>query len=363
MFENIFIFVPSMTKQDMNEQKPLYPLLFEDNLHTIVWGGHRLKPMKYLPADEEPIGESWEISAVKSSRSIVKNGPLAGTDLDTLTREYKELLMGVNVYQKYGDQFPLLIKFIDAAKDLSIQVHPNDQLAAKRHQTFGKTEMWYIIKADPGAKLYSGFKSPISKYEYEKRIEDHSICEVLQEHEVKAGDVFFIPAGRVHAICGGILLAEVQQSSDITYRIFDYNRPGLDGKPRQLHTELAKDAIDYTVLDDYRSHYERKLNKPVTLVMNEFFVVKLLEVNRSFHRKLYKYDSFVIYMCMEGHCTIRINSMQGFDKNQEPPVKQITLTEGYSCLIPACVADLHVTPYNPNGLTKILEVYIDNRNF
>lgn len=347
----------------MNNPVVLYPLLFENNFHTMIWGGNRLKPVKNLPADEEPVGESWEVSAVDGSKSIVRNGPLAGWDLAQLTKEYGPLLLGENVYKKYGDKFPLLVKFIDAAKDLSIQVHPDDVLAKERHNTFGKTEMWYIIKAKPGAKLYSGFKSPISQYEYEKRIEDHSICNVLEEHEVKAGDVFFIPAGRVHAIGGGILLAEIQQSSDVTYRIFDYNRPGLDGKPRQLHTEMAKDAIDYKVYDDYRTHYERRLNKPVPIVVNEFFVVKLLEVDRGFHRKLYKYDSFIVYMCMEGNCTIRINSTQGVDKDAMPPVTTITLTEGYSCLIPACVADLHVTPYNPNGHTKLLEVYIDNRNF
>lgn len=340
----------------------LYPLLFEDNLHTVVWGGRRLKPMKGLSADEEPIGESWEVSAVESSRSIVRNGPLAGRDLAGLTREYGPLLLGRNVSRKYGDQFPVLVKFIDAAKDLSIQVHPGDALARKRHGTFGKAEMWYVIKAKPGARLYSGFKSPISPYEYGKRIEDGSICDVLQAHEVREGDVFYIPAGRVHAIGGGILLAEIQQSSDVTYRIFDYNRPGLDGKPRPLHTEWAKEALDYRVCEDYRTHYDRRMNKPVPLVVNEYFVVKLLEVNRAFHRKLYKYDSFIIYLCMEGNCTIRIHSTQGVEGGA-PPVTSVTLAEGYSCLIPACVADLHVSPHNTKGHTKLLEAYIDNRNF
>lgn len=345
--------------------KILYPLLFEDNFHTIVWGGNRLKPMKNQPADNEPIGESWEVSAVEGSRSVVKNGPLAGKDLAELTREYGELMLGNAVATRYGDQFPMLVKFIDAAKDLSIQVHPNDELARQRHNCFGKTEMWYVMKAEPGAYLYSGFNQAITKYEYQKRIEDGSICEVLEKHEVKAGDVFFIPAGRVHAICGGILLAEIQQSSNITYRIFDYNRAGLDGKPRQLHTEWAKDALDYSVEEDYRTHYEHRINKPVPIVVNEFFVVKLLEVNRAFHRKLYKYDSFVIYMCLEGTCTIRISSTQGFGKNAMPAEEDrvVTLTEGNSCLIPASVADFYVEPHNPNGITRLLEAYIDNKNF
>jgi mannose-6-phosphate isomerase len=198
-----------------------------------------------------------------------------------------------------------------------------------------------------------------------KRIADGTICEVLQKHEVKSGDVFFIPAGRVHAICGGIMVAEIQQSSNITYRIFDYNRMGLDGKPRQLHTEEAVDAIDYTVYDDYRTSYERKINKPVPLVVTPFFVVKLLEVDRSFHRKLYKYDSFIAYMCLQGDCTIRIKSTQGFGNGVMPAEEDtiVRLTEGNSCLIPASVADLYIAPNNSAGVTKLLETYIDNKNY
>lgn len=344
---------------------PLYPLLFDNNFHTIVWGGHSLKPLKGLPQDSETVGESWEVSAVPSSMSVVKNGPLAGRNLAELTSEYGELMLGKAVAAKYGDKFPILIKYIDAAKDLSIQVHPDDALAKARHNCFGKTEMWYIMKAEPGASLYSGFKQHISKDEYAKRIADGTICEVLQKHEVKSGDVFFIPAGRVHAICGGIMVAEIQQSSNITYRIFDYNRMGLDGKPRQLHTEEAVDAIDYSVHDDYRTHYERKINKPVPLVETSFFIVKLLEVDRSFHRKLYKYDSFIAYMCLEGDCTIRIKSTQGFGSGVMPAEDDtiVRLTEGNSCLIPASVADLYVEPNNSAGTTKLLETYIDNKNY
>ena len=344
---------------------PLYPLLFDNNFHTIVWGGHSLKPLKGLPQDCETIGESWEVSAVPGSMSVVKNGPLDGRDLADITAEYGELLLGKAVAAKYGDQFPILIKFIDAAKDLSIQVHPDDALAKARHNCFGKTEMWYVMKAEPGASLYSGFKQHISKDEYAKRIADGTICDVLQKHEVKSGDVFFIPAGRVHAICGGIMVAEIQQSSNITYRIFDYNRMGLDGKPRQLHTEEAVDAIDYSVHDDYRTHYERKINKPVPLVETSFFIVKLLEVDRSFHRKLYKYDSFIAYMCLEGDCTIRIKSTQGFGSGVMPAEEDtiVRLTEGNSCLIPASVADLYVEPNNSAGTTKLLETYIDNKNY
>lgn len=343
----------------------LYPLLFENNFHTIVWGGCDLKPLKGLPQDSETIGESWEVSAVPGSESVVKNGPLAGRNLANITEEYGHLLLGKAVAAKYGGKFPILVKIIDAAKDLSIQVHPDDALAKARHNCFGKTEMWYVMKAAPGAALYSGFKQPVSKNEYAKRIADGTICDVLQKHEVKSGDVFFIPAGRVHAICGGLMVAEIQQSSDITYRIFDYNRVGLDGKPRQLHTEEAADAIDYSVHDDYRTHYERKNNKPVPLVETSFFIVKLLEVDRSFHRKLYKYDSFIAYMCLEGDCTIRIKSTQGFGDGVMPAEEDtiVRLTEGNSCLIPASVADLYVEPNNAAGTTKLLETYIDNKNY
>lgn len=349
----------------MFEHLPLYPLLFENNFRTVVWGGNSLKPMKGLPADAECVGESWEVSAVPQMESVVKNGPLTGSSLAQIVEQYKELMLGKAVYEKYDTAFPILVKYIDAVRDLSVQVHPDDTLARARHGCFGKSEMWYVISAVPGAYLYSGFNQPISRYEYEKRVEDGSICEVLQKHEVKAGDCFYIPSGRVHAICGGVLIAEIQQSSDITYRIFDYNRPGLDGKMRTLHIEEAKDAIDFKVYDEYRVRYENRINKPVSLVVNQFFVVKILEVDRAFHRKLYKYDSFIIYMCVEGDCTIRIRSTEGYEKGAMPAEadRVVRLTQGNSCLVPASCADFDVSPNNEAGITKLLEVYIDNKNF
>lgn len=341
---------------------PLYPLLFENDFHTIVWGGRNLKPMKGLAADEDRVGECWEVSAVPGAESVVKNGVFAGRKLSELVADYGEYLLGSSVAEKYGKEFPILVKFIDAERDLSIQVHPNDELARARHGCFGKTEMWYVLKAEPGAALYSGFNQAITPYEYAKRVEDGSICEVLQRHEVKAGDCFYIPSGRVHAICGGIMVAEIQQSSNITYRIFDYNRPGLDGKMRQLHVEEAKDAIDFKIYDDYKQNYERKLNKPVALVDTPFFVVKLLEVNRAFHRKLFKYDSFVIYVCVEGDCTINVKNT---DNPHYPDSYESTvhLKEGCSCLVPVDCADYDVVPNNESGTTKLLEVYIDNKNY
>ena len=219
---------------------------FRPILKTMVWGT-----------------ESWVLSGVPGSESVVAEGPDEGKTLSAI----------------YGEEFPLLVKFIDARRDLSIQVHPGDELAAERHQCRGKSEMWYIIGAAEGAHLYSGLAEEITPEEYARRVVDGTITEVLGDHTVVPGDVFFIPSGRIHSICGGCYLAEIQETSDITYRIYDYNRPGLDGKPRQLHTELAKDAIDYTVAEDYRTHYERVENAPVELLKCEHFTTTLFELS------------------------------------------------------------------------------------
>ncbi len=339
-------------------QVQLYPLLFENNFRTVLWGGRNLKPMKGLPADEQCIGESWEVSALPGSESVVKNGFLSGCTLDALTAEYGELLVGKAVAAKYGNKFPLLVKYIDAVQNLSIQVHPGDELAKMRHNSFGKTEMWYVLKAQPGSYLYSGFSKQITKEEYDRRISEGSICDVLQRHEVAAGDVFYIPAGRVHAICAGIMLAEIQQSSDITYRIYDYYRHDKDGAMRPLHVDEARDAIDYTINNNYRTLYKRETNKPVTLVDSPYFVVDLLEVTNSYRRELLKYDSFVICMCVEGDCNIRINNIGVGDVMPEEHV--IHLAAGNTCLIPASVADYNIEPDNSLGRTKLLETYIDN---
>mgnify|MGYP002622775818 CR=1 FL=1 len=330
----------------------LYPLTFKQQFVEVVWGGHRLRPLKGLPPSEQPLGESWEVSAVEGRESVVENGSLAGQTLTQLAERFGEELLGHRVVERYGRRFPLLIKLIDAEQDLSIQVHPDDHLAWERHRSMGKTEMWFVMESSEQARLYSGFSSPISKYEYEKRVEDGSICDVLQCHEVKKGDVFFIPSGRIHAICGGTLVAEIQQSSDITYRIYDYNRPGLDGHPRQLHTELAKDAIDYKVYNSYLTNYQERVNKPVTLTECPYFTAKILTPTRPFHRKLFKYDSFVCYLCLEGDCRI---------ENIADSSTSVTLPRGYSCLVPASVADIRVVPLHKQQTSKVLEVYIDNK--
>ena len=308
-----------------------YPLLFQPNLHTLVWGS-----------------EHWEVSAVPSSTSIISNGEWEGRDLITVIDEHPDAILGRKVNERYHGKLPLLVKFIDAKKDLSIQVHPNDEMAMREHGKMGKSEMWYIIKADEGAHLYAGFKQSITPYEYQKRVEDGSIIEVLADHQVKAGDVFYLPAGRVHAICGGILLAEVQQSSDVTYRIYDYNRPGLDGKPRELHTALAAKALDYHVEANYRTEYTDASNRAVQIIDTPYFDVRVMEISKPFHRDLKKYDSFIITMCIEGDCSIHVRSTG----------EDILLQQGHSALIPAAIADYDIIPQQ--ATTRLLDAFIDN---
>ena len=321
----------------------LYPLIFEPNLHELVWGGHQLQPYKDLPADGRRVGESWEISAVPASQSVVANGPLRGLMLGEAVQRYGAELMGRHIAQAHGDVFPLLVKFIDAQNDLSIQVHPNDALAQARHGKLGKTEMWYVIDATPGASLLAGFREEISREEYRRRVEDGSIVDVLARHEVHAGDVFFIPAGRVHAICSGILLCEIQQSSDVTYRLFDYHRLDLDGKPRELHTEEALDAIDFHVYDNYRTDYTPTTEGAVRIVDCEYFAVSVLSITdtSALHRDLRAEDSFVTLSCLEGGC--RLTTAAGHT---------LGLTRGHSCLIPATEADFHL-----EGHARLLEAF------
>ena len=329
---------------------PLYPFLFHPNLHTVVWGGHRLQVYKGLQSTDEPIGESWEVSAVPSSTSIISNGSFAGRDIISVISEYPEDILGKAVDKKYHGQLPLLVKFIDAERDLSIQVHPNDEMAQREHGKMGKSEMWYVIKADVGSHLYAGFKQEITPEEYQQRIADGTIIEVLADHQVKAGDVFYLPAGRIHAICGGILLAEVQQSSDVTYRIYDYNRPGMDGKPRQLHTELAAQALDYHVEENYRTEYVDNPNKAIQIIDSPYFDVRVMEISKPFHRDLRKYDSFIISMCIEGDCKLCVRSTGD----------EILLRQGSSTLIPAAIADYDVLPLHHT--TRLLDAFIDNQD-
>ena len=313
---------------------PLYPFLFHPNLHTVVWGGHRLQVYKGLQSTDEPIGESWEVSAVPSSTSIISNGSFAGRDIISVISEYPEDILGKAVNEKYHGQLPLLVKFIDAKRDLSIQVHPNDEMAQREHGKMGKSEMWYVIKADAGSHLYAGFKQEITPEEYQQRIADGTIIEVLADHQVKAGDVFYLPAGRIHAICGGILLAEVQQSSDVTYRIYD----------------LAAQALDYHVEENYRTEYVDNPNKAIQIIDSSYFDVRVMEISKPFHRDLRKYDSFIISMCIEGDCKLCVRSTGD----------EILLRQGSSTLIPAAIADYDVLPLHHT--TRLLDAFIDNQD-
>lgn len=333
----------------MNNDK-LYPMLFAPNLHRIVWGGDRIAKWKGVDdgKDLTCVGESWEVSAVPSSTSVIANGAHAGRLLTEVIDEFPHEILGKAVAEKYDGKLPLLVKFIDAKKDLSIQVHPNDEMAQREHGKMGKTEMWYVIDAQPGAYLYAGFSKSLTPEEYKRKVEDGTIVDALAKHEVKKGDVFYIPSGRVHAICGGVFVAEVQQSSDVTYRIFDYNRPGMDGKPRELHTDLAAKALDYNVYDEYRTIYSNANYRASHCIDSPFFNVRVVNIDSTFHRNLIKYDSFIITMCIKGRCKIKMRTTGDL----------ITLNEGHSCLIPASIADYDVIP---DGKVLLLDAFINNK--
>ncbi len=322
----------------------LYPLTFKPILKSVIWGGSQICPFKGITPTEEGVGESWELSHVDDNFSVVAEGELANKSLDELIKEYGKELVGGKVMERFGSRFPLLIKFIDARDNLSIQVHPDDELAKVRHNSFGKTEMWYVIKADKGASLYSGFSQQIDKEEYVKRVGNNTIMDVLKKYDVSEGDVFFLPAGRVHAIGAGCFIAEIQQTSNITYRIYDYNRKDKNGNTRELHTELAKDAIDYTLYPDYRTHYKAHTNATVNLADCKYFTTNLIELDTVMVRDFEELDSFVVYICMEGSATLRDSN--GYE---------IRIHQGQTALIPANNKTVAIIPA-PKA--KFLEAYI-----
>ena len=289
----------------MTDKKYLYPLKFDTIFKEKIWGGTKIKDI--LGKDFSPLnncGETWEISGVEGNLSKVSEGPLKGMTLPEITSIFKEELVGKKVYQQFGTDFPLLIKFIDAAADLSIQVHPNDKLAKERHNALGKSEMWYVFQADQGAKLISGFNRKTSKEEYLEYLNSSKLMELLNEESVVAGDTFYLPAGRVHTIGKGLLLAEIQQSSDVTYRIYDFDRIDSEGNKRELHTDEAIDALDYNSYSDYKIKVQKSLNEVVPLVKSQYFETNLLEFTTGIIREHYDTDSFVIYTCVEGEAEI-----------------------------------------------------------
>lgn len=323
----------------------LYPLKFSPIYKDKIWGGDKIKTMLDKDFGSLPnCGESWEISAVADNISLVANGFLAGNTIEELIEVYMGELVGDRVFEAFGIEFPLLIKFIDANDNLSIQVHPDDELSRERHNAFGKTEMWYVIQADKGAKLQTGFNQEVDQDKYLFKLEHNELTDILNYEEVAPGDVFFIPAGRVHAIGKGILLAEIQQTSDITYRIFDYNRCDNQGNPREVHTDLSLDAIDYSFRPDYKTLYEPKLNEPVELVKCNYFTTNLLNFDQVVDKDYSQLDSFVVYICLDGEMTIDTES--GSE----------TVRKGETLLIPASIENVLLKPVS--AAVKLLEVYI-----
>ncbi|WP_417887577.1 type I phosphomannose isomerase catalytic subunit [Zunongwangia sp.] len=300
-----------------------YPIKFEPILKEKIWGGEKLHTILNKDSNSENLGESWEISGVKGDISVVENGSLKGKTLNELLEEYKGKFVGESIYANFGNDFPLLIKFIDAKTALSVQLHPHDNLAKERHNSFGKTEMWYIMQADANADINIGFKETISKEDYIKHLEKGKIVDVLNFETVKKGDSFFINTGKVHAIGAGVLLAEIQQTSDITYRIYDWDRLDSEGNSRELHTALAIDAIDFEKRDDFKMEYDKIPNTSSNIANCDYFTTNYLPVSGRVTKDYSAVDSFIIYMCVSGAATISI------DGNEEE------IKQGQTILIPA----------------------------
>mgnify|MGYP001115138193 FL=1 len=306
---------------------------FRPILKSLLWGGEKIAPYKEIAADLTCIGESWELSGVEGNVSVVAEGPDAGLTLAQLIARDGARLLGKKNSERFGDEFPLLVKFIDARQDLSIQVHPDDKLAWERHRSKGKTEMWYVVAADEGAHLRSGFAKEVTPAQYEASVADDTITGLLADYAVRPGNVFFLPAGRVHSIGAGSFIAEIQQTSDITYRIYDFNRRDAQGNKRELHTEQAKDAIDYTVLPDYRTRYEAAQNRPVELVACPYFTTTLYDLTEPQQIDLTATDSFVVVICMEGRGTVT-----------DSAGTTLAVHQGETLLVPASTDGLTFTP-------------------
>lgn len=318
---------------------------FQPILKSTLWGGERIVPYKGIASAQTQVGESWELSGVGGNESVVAEGPDAGITLPALIARDGAKLLGKTNFDRFGQEFPLLIKFIDARQELSIQVHPDDKLAWERHKSKGKTEMWYVVDADPGTQLRAGFARQVAPAEYAASVANDTITDLLSEYEIHRGDLFFLPAGRVHSIGAGALIAEIQQTSDITYRIYDFNRRDTSGKLRELHTDLAKDAIDYTVLPDYRTHYRKAQNCDVELITCPYFTTSLCDLTEPLTLDYSTLDSFVVVMCVEGRGTLTD------DRGETRPIHQ-----GETMLIPATVCSLRL---EPNSTMKVLTSSIE----
>ena len=320
----------------------MQPIKFNPLLVQTLWGGEKIIPFKHLNSDLTQVGESWEISGVKGNETVVSEGEFKGKKLNELVDELKGKLVGEANYKRFGNDFPLLIKFIDARQELSIQVHPTDELAQKRGKLRGKTEMWYIMDSDENAKLRAGMKEKITPEQYKQMVEDDTITEAIAEYKVKEGDCFFLPAGRIHSIGTGCFLAEIQQTSDVTYRIYDFKRKDKDGNYRELHTEEAAECIDYNVEPNYRTEYTPVKNEGVALVECPYFTTAVYDLNEPVTLDYSELDSFVILIGLKGSGEITDNEGN-----------TTTLCEGETILIPATTSEVKVT-----GNIKFLETYV-----
>jgi len=323
----------------------LYPLKFEPILKDKIWGGTKLKSLFNKAAETDKLGESWELSGYENDESVVTNGFLAGNTLPELIEIYMGELIGDSIFDEYGLSFPLLFKLIDANENLSIQVHPGDEVAAERHNSYGKTEMWYVVDAEPGAVLIIGFSEDCSRDTYLDALDEGLVEDLLQKVPVKKGDVFFIPAGLVHAIGKGVVVAEIQQSSDITYRIYDYKRVDDQGNERELHTEQALDVINFNASKEPKTVYTPLMNEVTPLVSCNYFTTNMLRFNKSIARQYAKIDSFVSYMCLDGNFVIDFGG------------EKTIVNKGDTILIPASIDELSLIP---DAEVTLLEVYVDN---
>ena len=314
---------------------------FRPILKQVLWGGNKIIPFKQLDAEMEQVGESWEVSGVKDNESIVANGQYEGMKLNDLVALLKGDLVGKENYERFGNEFPLLIKFIDASKQLSIQVHPNDEQVKAKGLKRGKTEMWYIMESAPDATLLSGLKRAITPEEYKAMVENDTITDALCEYRVGEGDVFYLPAGRIHSIGAGTFLAEIQETSDVTYRIYDFKRKDKDGNYRQLHTEAAAECIDYSVENDYRTKYEARKNEGVELAQCTHFTTSVYDLDEPMLLDYSELDSFVVLIALSGECTLSTGDAE------------TQLRAGETVLLPATTQTLNVS-----GTVKFLETFV-----
>jgi mannose-6-phosphate isomerase len=316
-----------------------YPLQFEPIFKERIWGGTKLKTYLNKAISSNITGESWEISTVENDVSIVANGIFKGKDLNELIKDYPAEILGTSVYATYGKQFPLLFKYLDAREDLSIQLHPNDELAMKRHHSFGKTEMWYVMQADRDASLIVGFKQKESPEQFLKNVHDKTLLNILDTKKVHKGDVFLLNTGTIHAIGAGNVIAEIQQTSDITYRIYDFDRVDANGNQRELHLDLALEAINYDTVEAQKT-YTKVDNVSNEMVRCNYFTTNMLPLNGTITINKTT-DSFTVYMCVDGDFHLIAND------------DTYPYSKGDTVLIPASLTDFQL-----NGKATLLEIYI-----